>query len=913
LLICIAPAQAIQPQRWTDGSQADFAQGKFDHTVATNLSDVKLASNTVPLANLPDPSTNIYDACCLKNGDLYIAAGPEGRLYRRHGDKLELVLTLSNEQIFKLGVGPDGRLLLALSGSPSRVAVLDGNTVSTLVELRDVRYIWDMLVDAPNHQVFLATGTSGRLLLVDLASIKAPPAGAAATTPATAPSPAPATQPALPTGVTEILHAQQSNLLCLGRDGRARLYVGTDTDGLIYRLTPPEKATGAWQSFVMYDAAESEIAALLVLPDGTIYAGTGDAEQAKATPATAAATEETGRPEKPAASPATKPAPPATQPAARPANPPGANAGGSRDTSGGTSGGGVAWLPQADDRIVSVNGRHVATLSAAALTAILRDNTQPLQLVVERSGQIIVLAEPTPSAASPAQPAEPTKEQRDRLREIIRERLEQARTTGAVQLAAQAAHPGPAHPHPAAAAGAAANEKAKEKEGNAIYRIDPYGFVTEVFRENVIVLKVIPDPDAPAGSRRLLVATGNQGQIFRVDPAGDETTIIAQLAPEQVSALALGPDGRIVLGTSNPATLVRLDPGYAKTGTYTSKVLDAAQVSLWGMLHLTPTIPDGCSIAVETRSGNVEDPDHAPWSAWSKPTVFAHDPALPAMAPVDLAISPASGLGTPPARFLQYRLTVTGDGNTTPAVRKVEIAYVVPNLRPEIKSIRGTYANLPGTAPAGAPAAPAHPQPPAHPGGPAAAAQPADNEPPAPTSMTVEWEASDPNNDHLRYTLEYAAAGTDKWISLIENTDQTGYEWQTRRVPDGRYLLRITAGDWPDNPPDMALTATRLSDPVLVNNTPPQFAKLQSAVAGTSATVTAQVVAHLCTVASLQYAVDSATDWKPALPDDMIFDSTTESCTIKITVLKPGAHVVTLRATDSQGNTKYQAVALEVK
>jgi hypothetical protein len=179
--------------------------------------------------------------------------------------------------------------------------------------------------------------------------------------------------------------------------------------------------------------------------------------------------------------------------------------------------------------------------------------------------------------------------------------------------------------------------------------------------------------------------------------------------------------------------------------------------------------------------------------------------------------------------------------------------------------------------------------------------------------MLIEWEASDPNNDHLRYTVQYAAPGSERWITLVENTDQSSYEWQTRRVPDGRYLIRVTAGDWPDNPPDMALSATRLSDVVLVDNTPPQLTRLQAKVEGQTATITTEVLAHLCTVANLQYAVDSAADWKPALPDSLIFDSTKAPCTIKIPDLKAGPHVVTLRATDSQGNTKYQAVSLDVK
>ena len=50
-------------------------------------------------------------------------------------------------------------------------------------------------------------------------------------------------------------------------------------------------------------------------------------------------------------------------------------------------------------------------------------------------------------------------------------------------------------------------------EGNAVYKIDPEGFVTEVFREPVLVLAMVEDHGT------LLIATGNEGQIYQVNPA----------------------------------------------------------------------------------------------------------------------------------------------------------------------------------------------------------------------------------------------------------------------------------------------------------------------------------------------------------------------------------------------------------
>ena len=219
-------------------------------------------------------------------------------------------------------------------------------------------------------------------------------------------------------------------------------------------------------------------------------------------------------------------------------------------------------------------------------------------------------------------------------------------------------------------------------EGNTIYRIDREGYVNEVFRESVMILKMIEDP---SGSGQLLVATGNEGQIYRVDPASEETIILADLDPEQTPALLAGDDGRVLLGTANPATLVEMTSGYAKTGQYTSAVLDAGQISLWGKLSVISITPDATSVTVEARSGNVEDPQQAAWSAWSTPVSLTYDPGQIPMTPREVAIDCA------PARFLQYRLTFVGDGQSTAVVDWVGLKYVVPNLRPAVTGITAKY------------------------------------------------------------------------------------------------------------------------------------------------------------------------------------------------------------------------------
>ncbi len=76
-------------------------------------------------------------------------------------------------------------------------------------------------------------------------------------------------------------------------DGKDLLYIGTDPDGLVYRINRKTK-----EKFVLYDAAESEVAALALDDKGNLYAATAQTEESGMTGAAEeASNEKTGRPE----------------------------------------------------------------------------------------------------------------------------------------------------------------------------------------------------------------------------------------------------------------------------------------------------------------------------------------------------------------------------------------------------------------------------------------------------------------------------------------------------------------------------------------------------------------------------------------------------------------------------------------
>ena len=820
-------ALAIRPGKWVHDSEDDFAKGQVDQAVVTNLGDIKLAGSTAQLGNLDPQDTIVFDLIQAGPDRLYLAMGPQGKLVVQEGDQTRQILSLTDEQIFCLDLlGPD--VVVGISGlGTSRLALLAGDELQTIAELPGARYLWDMVV--AGRQIYVATGTEGKLLRVDL------------------------TQD--PAGVTELFDAAQNNLLCLDRDQAGRLFAGSDGDGLIYRLVP--EGDGTASAFVLYDASEPEIAALLVKPDGTVYAGTADARQAKPGRLNRPVKKPEGRPA-PAA-----PAPAAGQPAAKPQQPDS-----QADPSQGDSDPTNVELPAMPPDDAQTPEDDVQAPSLPAADGNATRPAAPRQLTDPPTGQL------------------PTPEQRDALRQVVRQRLLEARSDGAIQVQpAQAA--GPAPPQQASAAPASGRSvpaAAKpSRKGNAVYRIDPDGFVQPVFRESVMVLQLAER------NGDLLVATGNEGQLYLVDVQAEETSLLADLQAQQITALQVG-NNRTILATSNPAGLLVLDGQYAREGTFTSEVLDAGQISLWGRAHLTATTPHATAVLVETRSGNVENPEQAAWSPWSKAVVLEPDAARSPMAPRELEIA------SPPARFSQYRLTLESDGNQTAVVKQFQLSYVTPNLRPQVKMLNATYGSKSSKSGRSSSSASAK----------------SSDEPQHEPALRIEWTGLDPNGDTLSYELQYRPDATERWLPLAEELAATRYVWKTQLVADGRYTVRLTASDRPDNTPGMELTVSHHSDPIVIDNTPPQLRNLEDRLADRTVTITAVAADAISPMAGIHFMVDGAEPWQAVLPKDLIYDSTRESFVIVIKDLDPGPHVIAIRLVDERHNTRYEQLVIQV-
>ena len=899
IVFAAAPVQAITPSQWVHQTEAQFQQAQLDQAVVTNLGQVQLSRISERLAELPGVATIVYDLAVGPGGTWYLATGPEGRVAHVGEDHaIEFVRELSNEQVFALA-GDGQRLFIAVSGADSRIEVFDGDQVTRTIDLPGVRYVWDVVLR--DNVLWLATGTQGRVVMVDLA----------------------ADQPL----ARIALDSPQKNVLCLAVDARGRVYAGTDTDGLVYRITrnaqvpldhaevlaeepdeadgdadasdddgdgPKEEAEGdaegegegvdvdadadadadadqpqgpaPFTTFAMYDAAEPEIGALLVGSDGAVYAGTADAEQARPGRLTEAVGEPRGRLEPGQAlerageagegdgddAPPPPPDLPDNQPDADPIEGDGeADA----DAAGAT----------ADDDLPAFGVAGAGEAPAPDAEGADDGGDADASPAPDQAGA-------SGPAAAPQPPAKPTPQQYDKLRQVVRDRLQKLRRGQTFQVT-------PATPtasgrlRPRRPTGGNAAPPAAPQQGNAVYRIGADGIVRELFRESVMVLRLVEFDG------KLIVGTGNEGQVYRVDPATEEITVLADLDAKQVLAMRVI-DDQVIIGSANPAKLIRLGAGFAEAGTFTSDPLDAQQPSRFGTVQVVADVPENTLLTIETRSGNIADPAQGHWSAWSEPA--AVEPKVEGQ-PVFIDVD------SPAARFLQYRLTLNSDGEQTPSVTKVAIMYLLPNLRPTIASLAATYPE-PG-------------------GADNAAAQ-------AQTSVNIQWEAADPNGDTLEYTLEARQLGTDQpYLEIASDlANVTSYEWDTRTMPDGRYRIRLIASDSPDNVPDQVLTTRRASAQVVVDNNPPQIEKFQVAAgdAAGTARVSAEVEDAWSMIRSVRYAVDGQKQWQPVLPADLIYDSTSERVSFMIRDLSPGRHVISLRVVDQLGNARYASKTVEV-
>ena len=419
----------------------------------------------------------------------------------------------------------------------------------------------------------------------------------------------------------------------------------------------------------------------------------------------------------------------------------------------------------------------------------------------------------------------------------------------------------------------------------AVLRIDPDGTVETLWSS--------PD-DVPhaiaAAEDGVLVGTGDSGKVYRVARSG-AWALIANLSADQVTGISTHAGEPAALVTSNPARLHTLSRRTASEGTFVSDVKDAEAVAAWGRLRWEGRAPAGTSVRLETRSGNTSRPDTT-WGPWTEGEVGARG------APIKSESS----------RCLQIRVTLAGKGGATPEVEALSAAYLQRNLRPRVTSITvhspGEVFQKPLTVTGEPEVLGLDPDP---------LGERSDPRAPGASSVTafsrkfqrkglqtIVWKAEDSNGDALVYEVAYRALGDEQWRVLRKGVADPVLAWDTTAMPDGRYFVRVTASDAPDNPPALALAGDRDSASFEVDNSPPTLRA--SLAPGTRDRIRATARDAGSRIRRLEFSLDAGR-WQEVHPVDGINDSTEETYDFSVqTSTSPGPHVVVLRVSDWLGN-----------
>ncbi|MEO5742814.1 MAG: SMP-30/gluconolactonase/LRE family protein [Vicinamibacterales bacterium] len=435
-------------------------------------------------------------------------------------------------------------------------------------------------------------------------------------------------------------------------------------------------------------------------------------------------------------------------------------------------------------------------------------------------------------------------------------------------------------------ADAAAREDRRSGRG-AIYRIRPDG-LWDILWESA--------DDSPYdltfdSSGALIVGTGRNGKLYSLSGDPTTATLLMQAGAQQVTGFARDSKGNVIYATANPGKVFRLSPQRAVEGTYTSVVKDAQTVADWGTLSWRASVPSGGRVDVFTRSGNTGTPDDT-WSAWSGP----------------YAAATGEEIKSPNARYLQWKAVLAGKPNS-PFLTSVSAAYVQRNLRPKVTSLTvhpsGTVFQKP--YPTGDPDIAGFDDQAPDRRILSATANPGSNSSALGRRVyqrglqTFVWRAEDANDDELRYEILYRREGETGWKSLKGDLEDAIFVWDTTSVPNGTYVVKVTASDEPSNTPGAALVGELESSAFDIDNGPPVVVVTSSRAANGRTAIQFEVRDDWSSISKVEYSLD-AQRWQVVYPRDGIFDGRSEQFELTLDNADAAKGLI-IRAYDAKNNS----------
>ncbi len=434
----------------------------------------------------------------------------------------------------------------------------------------------------------------------------------------------------------------------------------------------------------------------------------------------------------------------------------------------------------------------------------------------------------------------------------------------------------------------ASNNNSVVPEGSEVDELNAQGAPRKLWASSDVVYGLHATPQG------LLVATGNQGKIYRVQEDGSYADL-AHAAAGQATAFVDAPGG-VYVTTGNTGRLYKLPAEAAATGTYLSDVFDAGFFSTWGRAEIDANNGSAApsSFDLFARTGNIENPERN-WSEWQK--VTSNSPTV----------------GAPAARFIQWKVVLRPGAR----IASIGIDYLPVNVAPVVDEV----AVQPGARVNEAAVQPQQPQTviislPSAQGG-SSFNQDSNTAPLAGfkdrTAVTVRWSAHDDNGDELLFDVYIRGDDEKDWKLLRARVKQHYFSFDSSLLPDGGYRVKVSASDAPSHPPGEQLTGSKESANFVIDTTSPVVSGLQAKLEAGKLHATFQAADATSPIDRAEYSVDAG-QWQYLEPVGKLSDSLTEHYDFMIplpsrpadaagdAVADPAEHIVTVRVYDRYDN-----------
>ncbi len=408
---------------------------------------------------------------------------------------------------------------------------------------------------------------------------------------------------------------------------------------------------------------------------------------------------------------------------------------------------------------------------------------------------------------------------------------------------------------------------------SVVYRILPDGGSDIIWNSSSITAFSIY---AHLTGNGVLVGTSEKGRIYSIGNDGRETLVL-QTDEGQVSTVFT--NGQMLFATSsNQGKLFRFGGENSAEGSYESSVLDAKASADWGRIWWRSS----GNVTIQTRSGNTEKPNET-WSDWSANHIDQK----------------GAQIASPKAKYLQWRAVL----KAAASLNEVSVSYLPRNIAPEILSVQilptnvGLQANPPiqidpniensglDLSAFGLQNPPVPPRRIYQRG-----------------ARSLLWTAEDRNGDQLEYDVYYRETSETNFKLLRENLRDAFFTIDGSALSDGRYIFKIKAKDSLSNPISKALSGEKITEPVDIDNTPPIVSPVGTpTVSGNKARVVFDAADAASFLTRAEISVNGG-EWQQVYADDGISDGAKERYTLEIPLNSAGEHTITLRVFDVNGN-----------